>query len=75
MLYDFDLFKDLQYLLGRKVAFSSLELLSFETSFFTTQTSLDVKARSFNFIKVSQSIKFPADVVPLQKPLGGGGGG
>ena len=61
--------------LGRKVAFSSLKLPSFETSFFATQTPSDVKARSFGFMKASQSVQqFPAEVMPLQKSSGGGGG-
>jgi len=63
--------KDLQWLLGRKVAFSSLELPSFETSFFATKTPLDVKASSFGSMKASKSMhQFPADVMPLQKSSG-----
>ena len=55
-------------------AFSSLELPSFETSFFATKTPLDVKVRSFGSVKASQSLhQFPADVMPLQKSSGGGG--
>ena len=62
--------------LGERLLFRAWNFLRPKQAGFATKTPLDVKARSFGSMKMSQSMhQFPVEVMPLQKSSGGGGGG